>query len=82
MAFVIVGVLFIVMKVAEFGPVAEWSWWLVLSPFPLAAVWWGYADASGLTKKREIDKMEERKAERRRKNIVNLRMEDTRRPRK
>ncbi len=82
MAFVIVGVLFIVMKVAEFGPVAEWSWWLVLAPFPLAAVWWGYADASGLTKKREIDKMEERKAERRRKNIVNLGMEDTRRPRK
>ncbi|MCI1193831.1 TIGR04438 family Trp-rich protein [Calidifontimicrobium sp. SYSU G02091] len=81
MAFVIVGVLFIVMKVAELGPVAGWSWWLVLSPFPLAALWWWYADTSGLTKKREIDKMEQRKAERRRKNIVNLGMEDTRRPR-
>ncbi|MCU0813443.1 MAG: TIGR04438 family Trp-rich protein [Burkholderiaceae bacterium] len=82
MAFVIVGVLLIVMKMAEFGPVAGWSWWFVLAPFALAAAWWWFADSSGLTKKREIDKMEERKAERRRKNIVNMGMDDpTRRSR-
>ncbi len=79
MAFVIVGVLLIVLKVAEFGPVAEWSWWWVLSPFPLAMLWWWWADSSGWTKKREIDKMEARKEERRRKNIVNLGMEDPKR---
>ncbi len=79
MAFVIVGVLLIVLKVAEFGQVAEWSWWWVLSPFPLAALWWAWADSSGLTKRREIDKMEARKEERRRKNIVNLGMEDPKR---
>ena len=76
MVFVIAGVLLIVMKVAEFGPVAEWSWWVVLAPFPLAVAWWAWADSSGLTKKREIDKMEQRKAERRRKHLVNLGMDD------
>jgi len=80
MAFVIIGVLLVVMKVAGFGPVAEWSWWLVLAPFPLAVAWWWYADSSGLTKKREIDKMEQRKDERRRRHIVHLGMQDRQRP--
>ena len=30
MYLVVLGVLLIVMKWAEFGPVAEWSWWWVL----------------------------------------------------
>ncbi len=80
MAFVIVGVLLIVMKLTGFGPVAQWSWWLVLAPFVLAVAWWWYADSSGLTKKREIDRMEQRKDERRRRHIVNLGMQDRRRP--
>ena len=41
----------------------------VLSPFAAAAVWWAYADSSGLTKKREMDKLENKKLERRRKNM-------------
>ena len=76
MAFVIVGVLLVLMKVAEFGPVAGLSWWWVLAPFAGAMAWWAFADGTGLTKKREIDKMEERKAERRRKALVNLGMDD------
>jgi len=80
MAFVIVGVLLIVMKLTGFGPVAQWSWWLVLAPFVLAVAWWWYADSSGLTKKREIDRMEQRKDERRRRHIVNLGMQDRKRP--
>ena len=31
--FSVLGVIFIVMKLAEIGAVASWSWWLVLSPF-------------------------------------------------
>lgn len=69
MWFVVLGVLLIALKLAEFGFVAVWSWWVVLSPFALAAVWWAYADASGVTKKHEMDKLEEKKAERRRKNM-------------
>jgi small Trp-rich protein len=69
MYLVVLGVLLLVMKLAEFGPVAQWSYWVVLAPFAGAVVWWSYADASGWTKRREIDKMEERKRERRRKNL-------------
>jgi small Trp-rich protein len=76
MVFIVIGVLLIVLKVAEIGPVAALSWWWVLSPFALAAVWWQFADSTGLTKKREIDKMEARKAERRKKNFNNLGMDD------
>lgn len=76
MWFVVIGVALLAMKSAEFGPVAEWSWWWVLSPFALAAVWWAWADAIGLTRKREIDKMEAKKAERRRKNLENLGMDE------
>jgi small Trp-rich protein len=72
MWFVVLGVVLIALKLAEFGFVAAWSWWVVLSPFAVAAVWWAYADASGLTKKREMDKLEDKKLERRRKNLEAL----------
>lgn len=32
----LLGVIFVVAKVFEIGPVAEWSWWLVLLPFYLS----------------------------------------------
>ena len=70
MVFVVLGVLLIAMKLADIGFVAAWSWWAVLSPFGAAAVWWAYADSSGLTKKREMDKLENKKLERRRKNMA------------
>lgn len=72
MWFIVAGVLLIGLKLAEFGPFGAWSWWLVLAPFALAAVWWAYADATGLTRRREMDKLEERKHERRRKNMEAL----------
>jgi small Trp-rich protein len=67
MVFIVIGVLLIGLKLADIGPVALWSWWIVLAPFALAALWWAYADGSGLTKRREMDKLEEKKLERRRK---------------
>ena len=69
MWFVVFGVLLIALKLADFGVVAAWSWWAVLAPFGGALLWWAYADASGLTKKREMDKLEDRKLERRRKQM-------------
>lgn len=72
MWFVVIGVLLGAMKLAEFGPAAAWPWWAVLSPFGLAFVWWIWADSTGLTKKREIDKMQEKKEARRRKNMEAL----------
>ena len=40
MLFLFIGVLTLAMKYLEFGPVAAWDWWVVLSPFALAALWW------------------------------------------
>jgi small Trp-rich protein len=76
MWFVVLGVIFIAMKLGEVGFVAPWAWWWVLSPFALAVVWWAWSDSMGLTKKHEMDKMEARKAERRRKNLENLGLYD------
>jgi small Trp-rich protein len=72
MFFIIVGVLLIALKLAEFGPVAAWSWWVVLAPFGVAAVWWAIADSTGITKRREMDKLEDKKVERRRKSMEAL----------
>jgi small Trp-rich protein len=72
MWFIVAGVLLVALKLADIGPVEEWSWWVVLAPFGLAALWWAYADSTGLTKKREMDKLEERKVERRRRNMEAL----------
>jgi small Trp-rich protein len=72
MVFVVVGCLLIALKWAEFGPVAAWPWWLVLAPFGLAMLWWWYADASGWTKRREMDRMEDRKTQRRRNSMERL----------
>ena len=47
MYFVVIGVVLLVMKVAEFGMVATWPWWGILSPFGLAVVWWAFADKTG-----------------------------------
>lgn len=69
MFFVVVGVLLLVLKVAEVGPFGAWSWWLVLAPFACAAIWWAWADATGYTKRRAMDRMEAKKAERRRRNM-------------
>ncbi|MEP6965853.1 MAG: TIGR04438 family Trp-rich protein [Polaromonas sp.] len=64
MFFLAIGILGLALKYLEIGPVANWSWWLVLSPFALAALWWVWADASGYTKRKEVDKMEDRKQKR------------------
>jgi small Trp-rich protein len=72
MWFVGIGVLLVVLKLADFGPPAAWSWWVIVAPFFAAVAWWGYADSTGLTKRREMDKLEERKLERRRKNMEAL----------
>ncbi len=65
MPLVLIGLFLFIAKMAEFGPMADWSWWIILAPFGLAVLWWQFADSSGWTKRREMDKMEERKRKRR-----------------
>lgn len=49
------GLALIAMKYLEFGPVAVWSWWLVMLPFVLAVLWWAWADSSGYTKRKAME---------------------------
>jgi small Trp-rich protein len=59
-----IGLLLLALKYLEIGPVAAWSWLWVLSPFALVAVWWIWADASGYTKKKAVERMDRKKQER------------------
>ncbi|MDD5028030.1 MAG: TIGR04438 family Trp-rich protein [Rhodoferax sp.] len=65
MYFLGLGLALLVMKYLEFGPVAQWSWWLVLAPFALAVVWWGWADSSGYTKRKSMEREDQRRDQRR-----------------
>ncbi len=68
MWFLGLGVVLLLMKYLEISAVAQWSWWVVLAPFALAAIWWMWADASGYSKRRAMEKMEKRKNDRLAKN--------------
>ena len=61
MLFLGLGIVLILMKYLEIGAPAEWSWWAVLSPLGLAVVWWVWADWSGYTKRKAMDRENARK---------------------
>jgi len=56
MLFLGLGIVLAALKYLEIGPVAEWPWWGVLIPFGLAVVWWAWADWSGYTKKKAVQR--------------------------
>jgi small Trp-rich protein len=64
MYFLGLGIVLLAMKYMEFGPVATWSWLLVLSPFGLAVAWWAWADASGYTKRKAMEIDDKRRQDR------------------
>ncbi|MDN4588663.1 TIGR04438 family Trp-rich protein [Xenophilus aerolatus] len=64
MWFLMLGVLGVLLKYFEVGFVATLSWWIVLIPFALAMAWWAWADASGYTKRKAMEREERRKQER------------------
>ena len=64
MYFLGIGVVLLVLKLMEIGPVAQWSWLYVLTPFALAVVWWAWADASGYTKRKAMEREDQRKLDR------------------
>ena len=61
MWFLGLGLLFLVLKVQELTLVASWDWWWVLSPFALAVTWWAWADSSGYTKRKVVERENARK---------------------
>ena len=58
------GILLALLKYLEIGPVAQWSWWVVLVPFGLTLLWWAWADSTGYTKRKAMEKVEKRKQDR------------------
>ena len=87
MLFVLIGLALIVLHLADIGPFGAWNWeffgdlWKFCVPFVFAMLWWIYSDKSGLNKRREMDRMEKKKADRRKENLAALGM-DTRARRK
>ena len=63
------SLLILALKYFEIGPVAAWSWWWVLAPFGATALWWAWADSTGYTKRKAMEKMANKREERRRKNL-------------
>ncbi|MBU4519518.1 MAG: TIGR04438 family Trp-rich protein [Gammaproteobacteria bacterium] len=64
MYLLIAGVGLMLLKYFEIGFVAELSWWWVLSPFAMAMAWWAWADSTGYTKRKEMEKMDQKKQDR------------------
>ncbi len=59
------GLVLLLLKYIEWGFVAQWSWWLVLAPFALAVAWWAWADGTGYTKKKAMEREDKRRDARR-----------------
>jgi small Trp-rich protein len=75
MLFVLVGVILIFCNLFDIGPMATWNWdftgdlWKFGLPFALAALWWLWADMTGWTKRKAMEKDDERKRDRQDRNI-------------
>ena len=82
MLFVIIGLIVIALNLANVGVFGTWNWeafgdlWKFTVPFILAVLWWIWSDVSGLNKRREMERMEKRKSDRRKENLVSLGMDN------
>jgi len=38
-----------------------WDWWIVLSPWAMAVAWWAWADSTGYTKRKEMEREDARR---------------------
>lgn len=87
MWFVGLGVLLLVMNLADIGPVGAWTWaddwWLLLAPFACAVIWWAWTDATGWNQRKAMEKMANKREVRRQKSLdaLGLGVKDKRRGR-
>lgn len=72
MYFLGLGLALLIMKYLAVGPVADWSWWIILAPFGLAVLWWTWADNSGYSKKKAMERENDRRQERIDRNRENM----------
>jgi small Trp-rich protein len=74
-----IGLVLLAMKYLEIGAVGQWAWPYVLAPFGLAVLWWWWADWSGYTKKKAIERENAKKQARIDKNKAKLGIKTARR---
>lgn len=84
MWFLGLGLLALALKYFEIGMVGSWSWWIVLSPFAMAVAWWAWADSSGYTKRKVVEREDRRKQARidRQKTNMGMKTSNGQRPRR
>ena len=58
------GIILLLMKYLDMDPVVGWSWLVVLAPFGLAMAWWAWADASGYTRRKAMERDDKRRLDR------------------
>jgi small Trp-rich protein len=73
-----IGLIMLAMKYLEIDPVTKWSWWVVLAPFGLAVLWWTWADWSGYTKRKAVERENAKKQARIDKSKEQLGLKTTR----
>ena len=70
MVFLSIGIVLLLMKYFEVGPVATWSWLIVLAPFAVAVLWWeAIVPLMGLDKTKGHNDLEKAKKERIKKQL-------------
>jgi small Trp-rich protein len=72
MWFLVIGLILVGLKLAEAPLVSGWPWWMVLLPFGATVLWWLFADATGLTARREQQRWLNRRDKRRRETVEKL----------
>lgn len=68
MYLLVIAVVLTALKYLEIGPVANMDWMWILGVYGLTIVWWAWADKTGYTKRKAMEKMEQRKQDRINKN--------------
>jgi small Trp-rich protein len=78
MWFVVLGVALLVMNWTGIGPPANWNFnltgdmWKFAWPFVAAIAWWSFSDSTGRTQRKAMERMQERKEDRRDKALEAL----------
>ena len=72
------GIILLLMKYLDMDPVVGWSWLVVLAPFGLAMAWWAWADSSGYTRRKAMEREDKRRLDRINKQRENMGMKKKR----
>lgn len=76
--FLVIGVILLVMNWTGVGPPATWDFnllgdlWKFAWPFIAALAWWAWSDSTGRTQRKAIERMEQKKVDRREKAMEAL----------